>query len=102
MGKRIIRISPSVLQDLFAEGRSIGKHQILHVTEGIPEGALLLRCWYEGDRYPDGEIVMLFEHERWSDSRVGHRFEEIVPTFRTEVIVSSDDKPLPIRLQELA
>jgi hypothetical protein len=62
MGRRIVKISPSLLQDMFTVG---GGTSATEVVNGLPVGARFVRAWYEGSEYPEGVLVLLFEHESW-------------------------------------
>lgn len=83
MGKRIVIISPDFLQEMITQGHTIGRGDKIVTEYGLPEGARFLRAWYDGAEMPDGVIVMLFEHDLWSDTEEGQPFEVIMPRFRT-------------------
>lgn len=71
MGRRIVKISPCLLQDMFTVGNLITD---VETYNGLPEGAKFLRAWYDGSTPGDGEIVLLFEHDSWPDNTEGERY----------------------------
>lgn len=85
MGRRIVRISPEIIQELVTQGHTIGEGCIVRTKEGVPEGATLLRCWIEQEWHPDGCIVMLFEHPSWSETVDGTHYQTMTPMFTREL-----------------
>lgn len=79
MGRRVLRISPELLLDIFRDGNVIGDQHVLRIESGVPVGAVFVRAWYEGEHFPNGTIVLLLEHELWPEQDEGMRVETIMP-----------------------
>ena len=82
MGRRIVRISPELLQDIFTVGNT--SQGVTTTVEGLPPGARFLRAWYDASLPGDGQIMMLFEHESWPETVEGALYETVNVVFWQE------------------
>ena len=87
MGRRIVRIAPSFIQELITQGHTIGDGYITRVAEGVPENAKLVRCWMDYNAYPDGFFTLLFDHPDWSETT---EYEVFTPRMQVEYIQDTE------------
>lgn len=85
MGKRIVRISGVLWQEMCTLGWSIGgSGYIIKCDAGLPEGARFCDAFY--DPWSVGKegvpmLTLIFEHPDWSELSPGERIPEIPVTW---------------------
>ena len=85
MGRRIVEIEPTLLLGQMEEGWVIGEERTVRVTNGVPKGTKIVRCWVRQEFDPNGKILMLLEHPAWSETVEGGEYEHFTPTYQTRL-----------------
>ncbi len=69
MGRRYVRASDSLIVQVLTTGNDFAQSVVI---EGIPDGAKLVTCYYDGR-----DVIALFEHDLWLPTPPGEPDETI-------------------------
>ncbi len=69
MGRRYVKATDALIVQVLTTGNEIRQ---CRVTDGLPEGATLVACHYDGR-----DVVALFENEMWLPTPAGEKDETI-------------------------
>ena len=77
--RKMVLISPELIQGMLTTGWSIGKDRTIECTDGLPGGATFVGAHYD---YIRQVIALVFEHPDWPEITPHSEPPIIMPTFQ--------------------